>query len=127
MNSLPEAIAQVVKAYVELWADHEPARRAGLIAASLEVDAEILGPGYRFKGHAAIDEEVERFRREQPGFRAIVNSGFEHHHHVVRFAVAMARPDGSILVEGEDILVLSARGLIQQVFTFWGALPRITS
>jgi hypothetical protein len=115
----------VLHAYAALWAERDRARRAALIALSLTEDADILGNGYRFVGHAQIDAEVERFHRHDVGARAVLASGVDAHHDVARFAVAVLDAGGKVVARGEDIVQLAADGRIRRVMTFWGELPPV--
>lgn len=118
---------QVLQAYAAIWSEADRTRRAALLEHCLQPDAEIIGPGYCFRGHQAVSDEVERFHRQEPGYRAVVTSGFAMHHDVARFAVAVLDPQGKAVAEGEDIVVLGADGRIARVITFWGALPPVPS
>lgn len=126
MNTASVEVEHVVKAYAQVWAEPDRARRLSLLVASMTPDAEILGPGYHYKGHDHISREVERFHREQPGVRAVLASGLDVHHNLVRFAFAIVQPDGSVSSEGVDVLVL-ADGHIARVYTFFGPLPSVPS
>lgn len=118
-------VEEVLHAYAALWVEPDAARREALLAKSLSSDAEVVGPGYRFKGYRAISEEVERFLRHDPGSRPVFASGCAAHHDVARFAIAMVDADGTVVAEGEDIVEFAADGRIARVFTFWGALPPV--
>jgi hypothetical protein len=116
-------VEQVVLAYAAVWSELDGERMRSLVEQSLTPDAQILGPGYHFTGHAAVIAEVERFHAERPGIRAVLASGIDAHHNTARFAVAMLRPDGSVSHEGEDIVLFASDGRIERVLTYWGALP----
>ena len=115
----------VLLAYAALWSEADRARRAALLTQSLVGDAEITGPGYHFKGHRAIADEVERFQRDEPGTRAVLASGVARAGGWARFAVAVVDPTGAVVAEGEDVVELGADGRIVRVLTFWGALPPV--
>ena len=117
------AFELVLLAYTALWSEADHARRASLLTQCLARDAEIIGPGYRFKGHHAISDEVERFHRDEPGTRAVLASGVARVARWARFAVAIVDPTGAVVAEGEDVVELGADGRIVRVLTFWGALP----
>jgi hypothetical protein len=118
---------RVVRAYEQVWAERDAVRRRSLMAESMTRDVEILGPGYDFKGYDAVAQEVERMHREHPGVRAAVTSGLDVHHNLVRFAFAVVQFDGSIIKEGEDVLLLAPDGRIRKVLTFFGVLPPLPS
>lgn len=117
------AVDEAVLAYAAIWTETDAVRARELVERSLTPDVEILGPGYRFTGHAAILAEAQRFLRERPGTRVVLASGIDGHHGTARFAIAMLRPDGTPLHTGEDIVFFAADGRIFKVLTYWGALP----
>jgi hypothetical protein len=116
---------KVVMAYVAIWSEVDVARIEALVKESLTHDAEILGPGYAFKGHAAIVAEARRFLVTQPGTRAVLASGLDGHHDTARFTIAMVSPEGRVTHRGEDIVFFGAGGRIDRVLTYWGELPPV--
>jgi hypothetical protein len=115
----------VLRAYAAIWSEPDPVRRDILMARSLADDAVVVGPGYRFQGSRAISAEVERFLVQNPGARPVLASGFDAHHDLVRFAIAVVDADGTVVAQGEDIAELGSDGRIVRVATFWGALPPV--
>lgn len=122
-TSDPAARRDVLQAYVELWSEPDPARRRGLLARCWAPRSEIIGPGYRFVGTAAVLREVARFQAVRPGWRAAATSGFDAHGAWARFSIALLAPDGRPHAEGWDVVRFGAGGRIAQVITFWGPLP----
>ena len=118
-------VEEVLQAYAAIWSEADAASREALMAKSLTPEAEVVGPGYHFKGYQAISAEVERFLTHDPGSRAVLASGFLMHDNLVRFAVAMVSAQGRVVAEGEDIVEIGADGRIVKVLTFGGALPPI--
>ena len=82
----------VLGAYEALWNEPDPVRRTALIEHCLVESAEITGPGYRSRGHAAIFDDVARFHREQPGRKAVITSGIDRHSGWARSASASSPP-----------------------------------
>jgi len=94
-----------------------------LIADCLGADAEIIGPGYRLRGHRAVEAEVARFLKNEPGVRLALTSGFDSHDGWVRFTFELLDPSDHTVNQGWDLVHLQADGKIGQVITFWGSLP----
>lgn len=118
-------VEEVLRAYAAIWAEPDAVRRDEFLAQSLLSDAEVIGPGYQFKGHRAISAEVERFLHHDPGSRPVFSSGYVAHHNVARFTVAMLDRQDVVVAEGEDIVEFAEDGRIARVITFWGALPPV--
>lgn len=112
-----------VEAYVALWSEPDPARWPDLLARCWTETSEIIGPGYRFRGVQAVLDELARWRREQPGWRAVQTSGFDRHGDWVRFTIAVHDAGGVPRSEGWDVVELAPDGRIERVVTFWGPLP----
>ena len=125
MQALPLAIEQIVLAYAAIWSESSIQRIHELVEYSLAPAVEIVGPGYRFTGHAEVVAEAQRFAREQSGWRAVLASGIDSHHDMARFSIAMVNPEGITSHLGEDIVFLGNDGRITRVVTFWGALPAV--
>jgi hypothetical protein len=115
----------VLRAYVELWSEPDAGRREELLRICWTEASEIIGPGYYFKGSKAVQDEVARFHRTEPGFRTVLTSGFDGHGSWVRFAFALLNPQGSVVNEGWDIVEFSRDGKIRRVISFWGKLPAV--
>jgi hypothetical protein len=110
--------------YFEAFGEHDPVRRAELLARCMTEDAEIWGPNRLFAGYAAISEKIAAFHRNWPGCRLVLASGIVTFHHFARFAVAIIRHDDSVLATGENVDELAPDGRIRRVVPLWEmALP----
>jgi hypothetical protein len=127
MAQASAAAEAVLLAYAALWSEPDRGRRTQLIETALAADALIVGPGFELRGHAAIDQEAARFLRQEPGLRVVATTGFDAHHEVVRFGIAIVQPDGDVALEGIDVVEFGADGRIRRVLTFWGPLPPLAA
>jgi GNAT superfamily N-acetyltransferase len=118
--------AETLRVYESLWAETDPTRCAGLIARCLAENIEIIGPGYRLVGRAAVAAEVVRFHRERPGSKALMASGIDAHSGWARFEVKVVNGQGATVDEGWDVVEFGTDGRIRRVVSFWGPLPRAT-
>jgi SAM-dependent methyltransferase len=118
-------VKEVLRAYGAVWSERDPAARMALLEQCLVEDAEVIDPDYRLCGRQAVSDDVERFHRETPSFRAALKSGFDAHDGWVRFAVAVLDGDGKVVREGLDVVELADDGRIARVITFWGDLPPV--
>ena len=116
--------AEMLRVYEAVWAENDAARCADLIARCLAENIEIIGPGYRLVGHAAVAADVVRFHRERPGSRALMASGIDAHSGWARFEVKVVNAEGAAVNEGWDVVEFGADGRIDRVISFWGRLPR---
>jgi GNAT superfamily N-acetyltransferase len=118
-------LADVLRDYEAAWAETQPQRRDALLASCLAQAVEIVGPGYRLRGRQAVSDDVVRFHRERPGWRAVVTSGVDAHSGWARFGVAVKAADGTIAESGVDIAELAPDGRFARIVSFWGALPAL--
>lgn len=122
---MPQSHCAALLAYVRAWSEPDMEVAKALLSSCWTQDSEIVGPSYYFKGIAAVLNEIERFHTKQPGYRAIMTSGFDTHGCWTRFTIAMLNPDGTRGQDGWDIVEQDGEGRIRKVVTFWGPLPSI--
>ncbi len=122
---MPQSQLSALLAYTQAWSEPDMEVVKSLLSSCWTQESEIIGPGYYFKGPSAVIKEIERFHKEQPGYKAIMTSGFESHGNWTRFTIAMVKPDGSRGHEGWNIVEHDAEGRIRRVVTFWGPLPSV--
>ena len=114
---------QVLRAYVAVWSEPDPGRREELLGRCWSEESEVIGPGYYFKGRRAVLAEIERFQRQEPGFRVALTSGFDTHTNWARFTFALLGPNGASVNDGWDFVEFGPEGRIRRVVSFWGQLP----
>lgn len=124
LHDLPPLDAgSVLRLYAGVWNEADPRTAAHVVPLCLDPDAEIVGPGYRLRGHADVCGEIARFHRDDPGCRVVPTSGFDTRGAWSRFAFALLDPQGRAVNEGWDVVRHADDGRLQQVVTFWGPLP----
>ncbi len=112
-----------VRAYMQAWTTEDPLEVETLIQSCWTEQGEVVGPGYRFKGSKAVIDEIQRFRTDQPGWKA-VTSGLDGHGRWVRFEFTLLDPTGLTSRTGWDVIELDEKNRIARVVTFWGLLPQ---
>jgi hypothetical protein len=113
-------VTPTVDAYVSMWNEHDPGRRASLIAAAWTEDgyyADTVGEGV---GREGIDAMVAGVQSHFPEHRIELTSGIDLHHDAVRFGWRLAGPDGTVLVDGIDVGQLAADGRLVRITGFFG-------
>src|SRR4051812_29386333 len=89
--------------YFEAFAERDSVRRSGLLARCMTEDGGIWGPNQLLSGYAAISEKISAFHRNWPECRLVMARGIVSFDRFVHFAVAIARPDQSIVATGENV------------------------
>lgn len=111
-------------AYASAWNEPDHAARGQLLARSLTDDAELLDPsGGRFAGRDAISERIAGFGARFPGARLTLTSGVDEHNGFARHAWAIGAADGSVVLEGIDVVERGEADRLRRVVMFFGPLP----
>ena len=116
-------IRNAIATYVAAWNEHDPERRARLIAEACAEDLRIVAPGLLVRGRAELEALIADFHRRRAGDRGRLSSEVEVHGGVFRFA---AKIEGSTVVppiEMLDVGECAEDGRIRLVFSFVGAAP----
>jgi hypothetical protein len=111
-----------VTSYAAAWAEHDPARRAALLASAVTDDVRIVfAAGKReLNGRAALDAEIDTLQKRVKVERVRVTSGIDVQGNLCRFSGVAEGPQGQIGPESSDVCECDATGRIRLLFTFAG-------
>ena len=113
----------VLAAYDSAWNEPDPAVRAQLLARSLAEDAELVDPTRgRFNGREAINERIAGFSARFPGAQLTLTSGVDEHNGFARYTWAINAADGSLILEGIDVVERDDDNRLRRVVMFFGPL-----
>jgi hypothetical protein len=116
-------VATTVDAYLAMWNETGPARRAEHIERAWADDGHYVDPLLEAEGHAALSDMVAGVHAQYPGHRFRRVSGIDTHHDQLRFAWELAAPDGAVTLAGIDVGALVSDGRLQRITGFFGELP----
>ena len=117
----------VLRAYDAAWNESDQEARSQLLERSLTEDAELIDPTTgRFKGRDAINERIAGFSARFPGARLTLTSSVDEHNGFARYAWAINAADGSLILEGIDVVERDDDNRLRRVVMFFGPLPRAT-
>jgi hypothetical protein len=119
---MPE-LEDAVHAYAAAWNEPDETRRRELVASCWADTGTLTSPAVHYVGREALLEDIAKFHRERPGWRAIFTSGLDTHHNVTRFSVAIVDGTDNAVAEGLDIAEIGSNGLLTRIITFWGTPP----
>lgn len=119
----PDAFIRALRTYHEAFAEHDPARRLELLAASMAPHAEIWGPKRVFAGHGEISEKIAGFHRNWPSCRLVLATGLNTFENAARIGQQIIGPDGEARATGHALVELADDGRIRRVIPFWEPLP----
>jgi hypothetical protein len=116
-------ITDIVDAYLAMWNEADPARRAELINQAWATDGRYVDPLLEARGHGELHAMVDGVQAQFPGHRFRRLSGVDAHHDELRFAWELAAPDGTVTVGGIDVGRIGPDGRLEQISGFFGPLP----
>ena len=116
-------VTTVVDAYLAMWNEDDPARRAELVDAAWSPSGRYVDPLLEAEGRDALSDMVAAVHSQYPGQRFRRVSGIDAHHDQVRFAWVLAAPDGAITVAGIDVGTVALDGRLVHVTGFFGDPP----
>jgi hypothetical protein len=121
---MTDVLTELIDRYCAVWNEPSSARRIELLAQVWAHGATYTDPSV----HAASGEElvahIEKVRARRSGVQVLRTSAIDAHHGVARFAWHVVQPDGTTVVDGIDVVELSADGSrIARIIGFFGPLP----
>lgn len=112
-------LLEVLEAYFEAFAEHDPIRRRELLARCLTPECAIWGHSHVFAGYPAISEKIAGFHTNFPDCRLVLASGLMPFDNVVRSAMAIVRRDGSVVARGESVSEIAPDGRLCRIVPLW--------
>lgn len=112
----------IIARYDEAWNAPDPDERRRLLEAAVTDDCELIEPRGRFAGRDAVCERITGFAERFPGARVDMTTRVDEHNGFARYGWRIVDPDGSVLLEGLDVVARAADGRIERAVMFFGAL-----
>jgi hypothetical protein len=116
-------VITTVDTYLAMWNEPDPTARAELIERAWTTDGRYCDPLLEADGHAALSEMVTAVQAQYPGQQFRRLSGVDVHHDQARFAWELSGDDGTVTVQGLDVVELAGDGRLARVTGFFGDLP----
>jgi hypothetical protein len=112
----------VIETYDRAWNASDPDERRRLLEAALTDDCELIEPRGRFLGRTAIFERISGFSERFPGARVDVTTHVDGHNGFARYGWRITDRDGTLLLDGIDVVERAADGKLHRVIMFFGEL-----
>ena len=114
-------VTSTVNAYVAMWNETDPAKRAEVIRAAWTDDGHYIDPLMESQGHDGLSSMIDGVQAQFPGHSIRRTSGVD----VVRFAWELVADDGTVAAGGIDVGVLADDGRFSRIAGFLGDLPAV--
>ncbi|MGI9599059.1 MAG: nuclear transport factor 2 family protein [Acidimicrobiales bacterium] len=122
------AIQTLIDGYFECWNSTDPEQRAAAVTRTWADGATSSDPVHEATGHQELSAMFAGLQESYPGhsFRQVGES--DAHHQLVRWGWEMLDPEGSTVLDGIDVALLSDDGRIYYLAGFFGAdIPAATA
>jgi hypothetical protein len=114
-----------VDAYIEMWNETDPQRRAAHIERAWTPEGGYVDPVFQASGHAALNDMVSDARSQFPGHTVVRTSGVDSHHHYLRFDWELRDGQGTAVLGGIDVAVVADDGRLSGLAGFFGQVPAL--
>ena len=112
----------VIEAYDKAWNASGVDERRRHLEAALTDDCVMLEPRGRFAGRQAILDRISGFSDRFPGARVAITTGVDEHNGVARYGWTILDREGTLLLDGMDVVERAADGRLRKVVMFFGPL-----
>ena len=116
-------VTTIVDTYLEMWNEPDQARRADLIRTAWIESGHYVDPLMESRGYDGLSTMVDGVQQQFPGATFRRTSGVDQHHALIRFGWELVAADGTSIVAGLDIGVVSDDGRLDRIAGFLGELP----
>ncbi len=113
---------EIIEAYDRAWNSSELGERQGLLEAALTDNCEMLEPRGRFAGRQAILERISGFSDRFPGARVDITTNVDEHNGFARYGWKIVDGEGTVLLDGLDVVQRGTDGRLCKVVMFFGTL-----
>lgn len=114
---------RAVEAYTEAWNDVSGERRRQLLEECWADGGVYCDPLSLVTGREALAGHIASFGERMPGHSIQLTTGADAHDGFARFGWGMFGPEGELVTEGMDFVVLDDDGRIARIVGFFGPMP----
>lgn len=111
---------EIIETYDQAWNSSELAERQRLLNAALTDDCEMIEPRGQFAGREAILDRISGFSARFPGATVDITTNIDEHNGFARYGWRIV--NGSVLLDGIDVVQRGADGRLCKIVMFFGIL-----
>jgi hypothetical protein len=116
------AVEDLVDAHLAAYCEPDAARRAARVAASWDPQGRLVDPPMEATGHDAIAALTDVVLQHYPAHTFRRTTAVDQHHEFARYGWELVAPDGTVAVNGVDVVRVGADGRLAGIVGFFGDL-----
>ena len=114
----------IMDTYLAVWNARDEEERRRLAEETLTEDALVIYPTIEARSRAETVAAIGRFQQQLPGAQFVATSGVEQLQGWLRASWRLIQEDGTVRLEGEDVVELAEDGRLCRVLGFHDPLPQ---
>jgi hypothetical protein len=118
-------ITSTIDAHLEAYALRDAERRNALVAENWNADGELLDPPLEGRGHDEISALADVVLTHYANHSFRRTTAVDTHHGFARYGWDLVGPDGSIAVNGIDIVQFDDAGKLLRIVGFFGPMTPV--
>ena len=115
-------IDDCIELYCAAWNEPLATRRMAMLAPIWTDDTQYTDPTVHAVGRQALSDHIDGVLARLPGSVVVCTTALDVHHDVLRFGWKRVLADGSVRVEGIDIVEFAADHTLRRVIGFFGPM-----
>jgi len=121
-NHTTTRLVSNIDSHLAAYCDPDPTRRAELIAAVWHRDGSLVDPPFEGTGHADIAAMTDVVLTHYAGHTFRRTTAVDSHHNFARYGWDLVGADGTVAVNGTDVVEFDGDGRLVNLVGFFGDL-----
>lgn len=116
-------LTTTVDTHLAGYAEPDQAKRLELLGSVWAPDGELIDPPFEGTGPTAIADLVDVVLQHYPAHHFERTTAVDAHHDYARYGWALVASDGTVSVQGYDVVQVGGDGKLARIVGFFGDLP----
>ena len=125
--STTTSITATIDAHLQAYAMADADQRDQLVASNWNADGELLDPPLEGRGHAEISALADAVLAHFAGHRFERTTAVDAHHGFARYGWDLVAPDGTIAMNGVDVVQFDEAGKLLRIVGFFGPMEPVAA
>ena len=125
--STTTSITATIDAHLQAYAMADADQRDQLVASNWNADGELLDPPLEGRGHAEISALADAVLTHFAGHRFERTTAVDAHHGFARYGWDLVAPDGTIAMNGVDVVQFDEAGKLLRIVGFFGPMEPVAA